>query len=97
MVWRGRIGGAGVEQLLKTRAGATSTTWWSTCLPARGDIQLTLAQKVPVTGAVISPRRRTSRSSMPARASRCFEKVGIPILWRGGEHVLPRLPEIAAI
>jgi len=45
-----------------------------------GDIQLTLAQKVPVTGAVIVTPRRTSRWLDARKGLKMFEKVEIPVM-----------------
>jgi len=66
-------GDAGLEQLLK------DTRWRDidylvVDMPGHRDIQLTLAQKVPVTGAVIVTTPRTSPSSTPARDSRCSRR-----------------------
>jgi ATP-binding protein involved in chromosome partitioning len=64
----------------RTRAGATSTTSWSTCPRGTGDIQLTLAQKVPVTGAVIVTTPQDIALIDARKGLKMFEKVGIPIL-----------------
>ena len=81
MVWRGPMVTQALEQLLtETQAGATSTTSWSTFRPGTGDIQLTLAQKVPVTGAVIVTTPQDIALIDARKGLKMFEKVGVPIL-----------------
>jgi ATP-binding protein involved in chromosome partitioning len=48
--------------------------------PGTGDIQLTLAQKVPVTGAVIITTPQDIALLDARKGLKMFEKVGIPIL-----------------
>jgi len=48
--------------------------------PGTGDIQLTLAQRVPVTGAVIVTTPQDIALMDARRGFKMFEKVGIPIL-----------------
>jgi ATP-binding protein involved in chromosome partitioning len=48
--------------------------------PGTGDIQLTLAQKVPVTGAVIVTTPQDIALIDARKGFKMFEKVGIPIL-----------------
>jgi ATP-binding protein involved in chromosome partitioning len=48
--------------------------------PGTGDIQLTLAQKVPVTGAVIVTTPQDVALIDARKGFKMFEKVGIPIL-----------------
>src|SRR5215831_13284712 len=48
--------------------------------PGTGDIQLTLAQKVPVTGAVIVTTPQDIALIYARKGLKMFEKVGIPIL-----------------
>jgi ATP-binding protein involved in chromosome partitioning len=48
--------------------------------PGTGDIQLTLAQKVPVTGAVIVTTPQDIALLDARKGLKMFEKVGIPIL-----------------
>ena len=48
--------------------------------PGTGDIQLTLAQKVPVTGAVIVTTPQDIALIDARKGLKMFEKVGIPIL-----------------
>ena len=48
--------------------------------PGTGDTQLTLAQKVPVTGAVIVTTPQDIALIDARKGLKMFEKVGIPIL-----------------
>jgi ATP-binding protein involved in chromosome partitioning len=48
--------------------------------PGTGDIQLTLSQKVPVTGAVIVTTPQDIALLDARKGLKMFEKVGIPIL-----------------
>ena len=80
MVWRGPMVTQALEQLLK------DTRWQGVDYlvvdlpPGTGDIQLTLAQKVPVTGAVIVTTPQDIALIDARKGLKMFEKVGIPIL-----------------
>ena len=80
MVWRGPMVTQALEQLLK------DTHWQGVDYlivdlpPGTGDIQLTLAQKVPVTGAVIVTTPQDIALIDARKGLKMFEKVGIPIL-----------------
>ena len=80
MVWRGPMVTQALEQLL------TETRWREVDYlivdmpPGTGDIQLTLAQKVPVTGAVIVTTPQDIALIDARKGFKMFEKVGIPIL-----------------
>ena len=80
MVWRGPMVTQALQQLL------TQTNWHDLDYlivdmpPGTGDIQLTLSQKVPVTGAVIVTTPQDIALLDARKGLRMFEKVGIPIL-----------------
>ncbi len=80
MVWRGPMVTQALEQLLK------DTNWKGIDYlvvdlpPGTGDIQLTLAQKVPVTGAVIVTTPQDIALIDARKGLKMFEKVGIPII-----------------
>ena len=80
MVWRGPMVTQALEQLLK------QTNWQDLDYlivdmpPGTGDTQLTLAQKVPVTGAVIVTTPQDIALIDARKGLKMFEKVGIPIL-----------------
>ena len=71
MAWRGPMVAGAVQQLLMQTAWDELDFLLVDMPPGTGDAQLTLSQKAPLSGAVMSPRRRTSRSWMHVRASRC--------------------------
>ena len=80
MVWRGPMVTQALEQLLN------QTNWDDLDFlvvdmpPGTGDTQLTLAQKVPVTGAVIVTTPQDIALIDARKGLKMFEKVGIPIL-----------------
>ena len=80
MVWRGPMATQALRQLL------TETRWDDLDYliidmpPGTGDIQLTLAQTVPVTGAVIVTTPQDIALLDARKGLKMFEKVGIPIL-----------------
>ena len=74
MVWRGPMVTQALQQLLNDTRWDEVDYLVVDMPPGTGDIQLTLAQKVPVTGAVIVTTPRTSRCLMLARVSRCSRR-----------------------
>ena len=80
MVWRGPMVTQALEQLLK------DTNWREVDYlivdmpPGTGDIALTLAQKVPVTGAVIVTTPQDIALIDARKGLKMFEKVGVPIV-----------------
>jgi ATP-binding protein involved in chromosome partitioning len=80
MVWRGPMVTQALTQLL------TETRWRDVDYliidmpPGTGDIQLTLAQQVPVTGAIIVTTPQDIALLDARKGLKMFEKVGIPIL-----------------
>jgi ATP-binding protein involved in chromosome partitioning len=80
MVWRGPMVTQALEQLLKDTAWRELDYLVIDLPPGTGDIQLTLAQKVPVTGAVIVTTPQDIALIDARKGLKMFEKVGIPIL-----------------
>src|SRR3954464_7237461 len=80
MVWRGPMGTQALEQLLKDTRWRDLDYLVVDLPPGTGDIQLTLAQKVPVTGAVIVTTPQDIALIDARKGLKMFEKVGIPIL-----------------
>src|SRR3979411_2807322 len=80
MVWRGPMVTQALEQLLKDTAWRELDYLVIDLPPGPGDIQLTLAQKVPVTGAVIVTTPQDIALIDARKGLKMFEKVGIPIL-----------------
>jgi len=80
MVWRGPMVTQALEQLLKDTRWRELDYLVVDLPPGTGDIQLTLAQKVPVTGAVIVTTPQDIALIDARKGFKMFEKVGIPIL-----------------
>ncbi|MBT0962011.1 iron-sulfur cluster carrier protein ApbC [Denitromonas iodatirespirans] len=80
MVWRGPMATQALKQLL------TETNWQDLDYlivdmpPGTGDIQLTLSQSVPLTGAVIVTTPQDIALLDARKGVKMFEKVGVPIL-----------------
>jgi ATP-binding protein involved in chromosome partitioning len=80
MVWRGPMVTQALEQLLGDTNWRELDYLVVDLPPGTGDIQLTLAQKVPVTGAVIVTTPQDIALLDARKGLKMFEKVGIPIL-----------------
>ena len=80
MVWRGPMVTQALEQLLNQTNWSDLDYLVVDMPPGTGDTQLTLAQKVPVTGAVIVTTPQDIALIDARKGLRMFEKVGIPIL-----------------
>jgi len=80
MVWRGPMVTGALEQLLRDTRWRDLDYLVIDLPPGTGDIQLTLSQKVPVTGAVIVTTPQDIALLDARKGLKMFEKVGIPIL-----------------
>ncbi|KVE39312.1 iron-sulfur cluster carrier protein ApbC [Burkholderia sp. TSV86] len=80
MVWRGPMATSALEQLLRQTAWRDLDYLVVDMPPGTGDIQLTLAQRVPVTGAVIVTTPQDIALVDAKKGLKMFEKVNIPIL-----------------
>jgi ATP-binding protein involved in chromosome partitioning len=80
MIWRGPMVTQALEQLLKDTRWDDLDYLIIDLPPGTGDIQLTLAQRVPVSGAVIVTTPQDIALLDARRAYKMFEKVEIPIL-----------------
>jgi len=80
MVWRGPMVTQALEQLLKDTNWREIDYLIVDMPPGTGDIQLTLAQKVPVTGAVIVTTPQDIALIDARKGLKMFEKVGVPIV-----------------
>jgi len=80
MVWRGPIVTQALQQLLEQTNWRDLDYLIVDMPPGTGDIQLTLSQKVPVTGAVIVTTPQDIALLDARKGLKMFEKVGIPIL-----------------
>ena len=80
MVWRGPIVTQALQQLLEQTNWKDLDYLIVDMPPGTGDVQLTLSQKVPVTGAVIVTTPQDIALLDARKGLKMFEKVGIPIL-----------------
>ena len=80
MIWRGPMATSALTQLF------TDTLWGGLDYllidlpPGTGDIQLTLAQKIPVAGAVIVTTPQDIATLDAKKALKMFQKVEVPVL-----------------
>jgi len=80
MVWRGPMATQALKQLLNDTNWKDLDYLVIDMPPGTGDIQLTLAQNVPVTGAVIVTTPQDIALLDARKGINMFEKVGVPIL-----------------
>lgn len=80
MVWRGPMVTQALTQLLNDTLWGELDYLVIDLPPGTGDIQLTLSQKVPVTGAVIVTTPQDIALLDARKGLKMFEKVGVPIL-----------------
>ena len=80
MVWRGPMVTSTLEQLLRETKWNNLDYLLIDLPPGTGDIQLTLAQKIPVTGAIIVTTPQDISLLDARRGLKMFEKVNVPIL-----------------
>ena len=80
MVWRGPMVTSALEQLLRQTRWRDLDYLIVDMPPGTGDIQLTLSQKVPVTGAVIVTTPQDVALLDARKGLKMFEKVGVPIV-----------------
>ncbi len=80
MVWRGPMVTGALEQLLRDTKWDDLDYLIIDLPPGTGDIQLTMSQKIPVTGAVIVTTPQDIALLDARKGLKMFEKVGIPIL-----------------
>jgi len=80
MIWRGPMVTQALEQLLRDTAWDNLDYMIIDLPPGTGDIQLTLAQKVPVSGAIIVTTPQDIALLDARRALKMFEKVEVPVL-----------------
>lgn len=80
MVWRGPMVTGALEQLLRDTNWKDLDYLVVDLPPGTGDIQLTLAQRVPVTGAIIVTTPQDIALLDARKGLKMFEKVNVPIL-----------------
>ena len=80
MIWRGPMATQALEQLLRQTNWRDLDYLIVDMPPGTGDIQLTLSQRVPMTGAVIVTTPQDIALLDAKKGIKMFEKVGVPIL-----------------
>ena len=80
MVWRGPMATQALDQLLRQTNWRDLDYLIVDMPPGTGDIQLTLSQRVPLTGAVIVTTPQDIALIDARKGIKMFEKVGVPIL-----------------
>src|SRR5450432_238937 len=80
MVWRGPMVTQALTQLLSETSWGTLDYLVVDMPPGTGDIQLTLAQRVPVAGAVIVTTPQDIALADARKGLKMFEKVAVPVL-----------------
>jgi ATP-binding protein involved in chromosome partitioning len=80
MIWRGPMATQALEQLLRQTNWRDLDYLIVDMPPGTGDIQLTLIQRVPMTGAVIVTTPQDIALLDAKKGIKMFEKVGVPIL-----------------
>jgi ATP-binding protein involved in chromosome partitioning len=80
MIWRGPMATQALEQLLRQTNWRDLDYLIVDMPPGTGDIQLTLSQRVPMTGAVIVTTPQDIALLDAKKGIKMFQKVGVPIL-----------------
>nr|WP_315491926.1 iron-sulfur cluster carrier protein ApbC [uncultured Rhodoferax sp.] len=80
MIWRGPMATQALDQLLRQTNWKDLDYLIVDLPPGTGDIQLTLSQRVPMTGAVIVTTPQDIALLDAKKGIKMFEKVGVPIL-----------------
>ncbi len=80
MIWRGAMVTQALEQLLRDTEWKDLDYLVVDMPPGTGDVQLTLAQRVKVAGAVIVTTPQDVALRDAVRGLKMFEKVGVPVL-----------------
>ena len=80
MIWRGPMATGALTQLLNDTRWGDLDYLVVDLPPGTGDIQLTMAQKIPVAGAVIVTTPQEIATLDARKALKMFEKVEVPVL-----------------
>ncbi|MBS0288553.1 MAG: iron-sulfur cluster carrier protein ApbC [Proteobacteria bacterium] len=80
MVWRGPMASGALQQLLQETAWEDCDYMILDLPPGTGDIQLTMAQKIPISGAVIVTTPQDIALIDAHRACKMFEKLEVSVL-----------------
>src|SRR5690554_596509 len=78
-IWRGPMASAALQQLFRDTKWPRLDYLVVDMPPGTGDIQLTFAQKLPITGAVVVTTPQTVALADAEKGITMFRKVGVPI------------------
>lgn len=78
-IWRGPMASAALQQLFRDTKWPRLDYLIVDMPPGTGDIQLTFAQKLPITGAVVVTTPQTVALADAEKGITMFRKVGVPI------------------
>lgn len=93
MIWRGPMVAQALTQLLNQTAWQDLDYLVIDMPPGTGDIQLTLSQSIPVTGAIVVTTPQDIALLDAKKGLRMFQKVNVPILGIVENMALFRCPE----
>jgi ATP-binding protein involved in chromosome partitioning len=93
MVWRGPMATQALDQLLRQTRWRDLDYLLVDMPPGTGDIQLTLSQRVPLTGAVIVTTPQDIALLDARKGLKMFQKVSVPILGIVENMAVYRCPE----
>ena len=94
MIWRGPMVTSALEQLLGDTNWSDLDYLIIDLPPGTGDIQLTLCQKIPVSGAIIVTTPQDIALLDARKGLKMFEKVEVPVLGVRGKHEHPFLQQL---
>ena len=80
MIWRGPMAQGALVQMLEDVAWPALDVLVLDLPPGTGDIQLTMAQRIPVSGAVLVTTPSDLALADVTRAIAMFEKTNVPVL-----------------
>lgn len=80
MIWRGPMATQALDQMLRQTNWKDLDYLIIDLPPGTGDIQLSLSQRIPLTGAVVVTTPQDIALLDAKKGIRMFEKVGVPIL-----------------
>lgn len=80
MVWRGPMASSALQQIVRDTRWGELDYLIIDLPPGTGDIQLTMAQKIPVTAAIIVTTPQDLALADAKKAVSMFEKVKIPVM-----------------
>lgn len=79
-IWRGPMASTALQQLMRDTRWHDRDVVIVDLPPGTGDIQLTLAQKIPVTGIVVVTTPQEAAIADARKAIAMFQKVALPVL-----------------